>query len=460
MNLQSIKPAGLKWLLPLLFLLQTAALQADQLRQGAIRFQAAQQEAVWVGQEVELQLELWTDGFSFADQLFVLPEVNGAFLLQPDSSTIKLDEIRDGVRWQGLRYTLLLYPQREGRLEVPAFNVRFAANAGFGTEQATFNKRTPPLFIEVRLPPGAETGGLLVTTRSFSMDAAWSPRPPGEGPLELKVGDALKLNVERTANDVPGMVFEPLPDFRLAEFGLDGLGVYAETPQVNDRMNRGSLTGGRTDTVTFIAERDGNYDLPELRFQWWDPDSEVMSEQVIPALTLTVTANPAYAETAGGISSRAGRFGDFSPWTWLGVLVVLGVLIFPLRMGWRLLLAYLNSRRVEKEAGEPWAFSRVKKACHAGQPAEAYNAITLWLSRLGSSHPGPQVRGVTLMNLARDSGNAVFVDEARALQECVAAGSTGEWRGRELAQLLVDYRKHAGHLEKNADRLHALNPLT
>jgi hypothetical protein len=279
----------LLWLL----LLPDGILAADEV-QGDIRLEPAREDISWVGQELELNLELWTTGLSFGDQLFVLPEVRGAYLMQADSSTVKLNETRENVQWQGLRYTLLLYPQRAGRLEVPSFEVQFTASAGFGSEPVRFQQRTPGLFVEARLPPGVDSGKLLVTTGSFSMASAWTPAVASDAPLELKVGDSLILEVTRQAQDVPGMVFAPLP-----AFSIEGLAAYPAPPKVNDRINRGSLTGNRTDSVTFICERAGHYTLPELRFQWWDPITETLSEKTIPSLELTVADNPGYQAESG-----------------------------------------------------------------------------------------------------------------------------------------------------------------
>lgn len=301
-----------------LLLLPGVLAAADQV-EGDIRFAPAREGVSWVGQELELNLELWSNAFSFGDQLFILPEVRGGFLLQADSSTIKLSETRGDVQWQGLRYTLLLYPQRAGQLEVPPFEVQFTARAGFGSEPALFQLETPELLIGARLPPGVEPGSLLVTTDSFTMDSSWSPPVPADGPLELKVGDALRLEVTRQAQDVPGMVFAPLP-----EFSIDGLAAYPDPPTVNDQVNRGSLTGQRTDVVTFICERSGHYMLPELRFQWWDPAQEVLSERVIASLQLDVVENPVYqAEAATTAKTRT-----MPDWRFLlglmGALVALG----------------------------------------------------------------------------------------------------------------------------------------
>ena len=284
--------------LRLVVLLVTALMRPDlapaaQPLQAELRLSAASEEPVWVGQELELYLEMWSDGFSFGSQQFVLPEVRGGFLLAGDSSTVKLSETRAGAAWQGLRYSLLFYPQAAGSLEVPPFDVHFTARAGFGSEPAAFRFRTEPLVVEARLPPGVRPGGLVVTTSEFKLEAGWDRELPADGPLPLQTGDALTLEVRRRAADVPCMVFAPLP---LPEF--DGLGVYPDAPRVNDRVNRGELSGERSDRITFVCQAAGHYEIPAWRVQWWDPDRQQLSEQAIPALQLEVEVNPAYGRSA------------------------------------------------------------------------------------------------------------------------------------------------------------------
>ncbi len=419
---------------------------SDVPLQGDIRFHPQRQGATWVGQELELYLDLWSDGFSFGDQLFALPEVKGGFLLQADTNTVKLNENRGGVQWQGLRYTFLFYPQREGRLEVPSFDVRFSVSAGYGFDAEIFQFQTPSLVVETRLPPGVDSNELLVTTSSFSMAATWTPQPADEDRVELKVGDAIKLEVKRLAQDVPGMVFAPLPDFL-----IDGLGVYPDTPQVSDRVNRGSLTGARTDSVTFIAQREGRYQIPGLRFQWWDPEQEVLAEKGIPALELEVIPNPAYASAA---TTATGKTGTRLTWKTLALVLALGWLaLFPGRRFLRYLLDRLRNRRTDCEAGEPWAFKQVQKACGSGSPAETYNAITIWLSRL--EKPG-ETR--TLLSLAQATKNTALEQESIRLQSCVVSGSAAEWNGRELAQLLQQFRKRRKTNRLRTAVLPELNP--
>jgi hypothetical protein len=439
--------SNLLWLFVLLLPdVMAAPIDANTDPGGDIRFHPQREDTTWLGQELELYLDIWSNGVSFGDQLFVLPDVKGAFLLQADSSTVKLSEIREGAPWQGLRYTFLLYPQRAGRLEVPSFEVRFSARAGYGSEGVNFKFQTAAIFIEARLPPGADDSGLIVTSSSFTSEASWTPRLADDGPGELKVGDALTLKVTRRARDVPGMVFAPLP-----EFFIEGLAVYPDAARVNDHINRGSLTGSRDDSVTFVCEREGRFEIPELRFQWWDPEQEILSENVIPARQLVVHANPAYAAGTSAISRSSG---NWLSWKFVAMAItLLLLLVFGARSLARLVAGRLRQGRTEWEAGEPWAFRQVQKACASGSAVAAYNAITVWLSRCGGHRAG-----LTLMALARESGDAVLLSETTDFQERVASGSTGAWSGDRLARLLEKFRSHSDEAAKPENLLRPLNP--
>jgi hypothetical protein len=413
--------------------------------QGEIRLQPGREGPVWVGQELELNLDLFSTGFSFGGQHFNLPEVSGAYLLQADSSTVKLTEKRGAETWQGLRYSFLLYPQREGVLDIPSFEVSFTASAGFGQESESFQFATEPLRIEARLPPGADRTGLLLTSTDFSLSTEWQPRLSGEETLQLKVGDALKLTITRRADAVPGMVFSPLP-----ELSIEGLQAYPEAPQVTDRINRGELIGARTDSVTFICQREGNYQIPGIRFQWWDPAREILSEEISPGLSFEVNPNPAYGRAAASATAQR------SALSWKSVLPAIAFLGLLLIVAWKAQGAvsrWLFRQRQRREMGEPWAFRQLLKACSSASPSEAYAAVTVWLSRFESA------RGcLTLLQLAHASGNRALYDEAVRLQTAVVSGDGPAWSGEQLVRLLKALRTSSQQDTGKPHQLLALNP--
>lgn len=308
--------------LSLFLALPTLAQGSDHEHGSDIRLSIDREGPFWVGQRVPVNLELWTDALSFSGQSFQLPDVSGGFLVSADTSTIKLNERRAGESWQGLRYTLDLYPQRDGRITIPEFELHFSTGMGYGRELQSHVFTTLPLSIEARMPPGVQAGSLLVSSTNFTMDASWNPVPDESEVVELQTGDAMVLSLARTAEGVPAMVFEPLP-----EWSFEGLGVYPDPPTVRDRTDRGRLTGSRIDRVTIVCEKPGRYELPDLAFQSWNPETERLEETLVPGPVLVVSENPAWGAAATS-DSKAGGF-RFD-WRYLWLLPAAGLLFWPL----------------------------------------------------------------------------------------------------------------------------------
>jgi hypothetical protein len=308
--------------------------RAEANTRADVRFFPASDETSWVGEKRDIHLELWTSDVSFSSQSWVLPDVPGAFLMQLETGSVNLTETRNGTAWQGLRYTLSLYPQRAGEIDIPSFEVRFSTREGYRAEPVEHRLVTPPISVEAWLPEGVPDGAGLVATSNFKLDVDWQPAINEGEPLKLKTGDALVLDVKRTAKDLPSMVFLPLqaPE-------IDGLGVYSDRPRVNDRVNRGSLSGERLDRITFVCEQAGNYQIPEMRFQWWDPSSGKLHEERIEAVTLEVEHNPAWGRSEGAADTRGSPHFD---WRVAGFVLGALALAWPLYLVLRSLAAWLR----------------------------------------------------------------------------------------------------------------------
>jgi hypothetical protein len=426
-------------------LVQTPALAIE----GRVRLSFDGGQPLWVGQKVELNLDLMTTGFSFSDQHFQLPEPGGALLLQTDSSTIKATEQIDGVTWQILRYPVLLYAQRAGEISVPAFEVTFSAAEGYGSEPEAFRFSTGPLSLEARLPPGVDSADGLVVTTDFTLEVDWQPAL-AQG--TAKVGDAFTRIVTRRARDISGMVFSPLPLPR-----IEGLAVYPREPVVQDRSNRGELTGERVESVTFVCEQPGRYTLPAHVVSWWDPQKQQLIERPIPEVVLEVAANPALpsadeAELSQRTSVSVTQW-QLSGW-WIAaallVLAVAAVLIRrfyqPLAARWRMWM-----RRAESERT---LFNRVVMSCWGDDPVAVYNALMRWLDdyRDGSAP-------VTLSALLTRHPDAVLERELTLLQQAMLTARS-DWSGRALIVALSRWREAVtddGAKRRNSE-LAPLNP--
>ena len=396
----------------------------------------------WSGQQVTLNLDLKTSGFSFSNAHFNLPEVSGAFLMQTDTTTIKLSETVDGKSWQVLRYPLALYPQRSGQLDIPPIAVRFTTSSSYGSVEKSFEFQTEPLQLTVKSPPGVNEGDLVISTTSFNLEYDWQPQSG-----TARSGDAFTLTVTRRANDISGMLLPPLPVFQ-----ANGLAAYPQAPEVSDKTNRGDLTGERTDSIIWVIEKPGVYNIPGIRFQWWDPDSRELKQQIVPGLDLDVLPSPEDSDTSD-IGAESEKADNNYSWLLAAILAMMAAAFLWLRFG----PGKSRTPRQSQETEES-SFARLQAACKAGQPAQAYSAIHTWLTWHSTAFSSAS-RRLTLSEFARICNDPGLGAELDQLQEALVH-TDNSWQGDQLLTSLLRVRREIRQQKasRSSAQLAPLNP--
>ncbi len=407
---------------------------------GRVRISWNEDTEAWVGQQRGVNLELMTTGFSFSGAQFSLPEVTGAIFLQADSTTLKLSETRNGETWQILRYPLMLFPQKPGALTVPPIQVEFQSGAAFGTEPRAFDLRTESLTLQVLQPPDTQPGERVVSTRRYQMSHEWSRQANS-----MVVGDALQLSVTQSAANISGMLL-PAPPIHQAE----GLSTYPDAPRIEDRVDRGTLTGVRTDQVTWVFEQEGLYEFPELRFKWWDPANRELKAGSVPALSVTIEANPSLATPASGTVVESQL--SLTLRLMLGIIMIclLGALAW-----WRLGTNRGSTSREKATPSERDCFRALQKACRQNDPIQAYARLGSWLSMI------EPVKGATsATDFAIEIDDRELTVSIQALQYALIKPGNRDWTGAELAKYLRQLRRQLskGSSSQPGDGLPALNP--
>jgi len=387
---------------------------------GRVALSIDPDQTIWVGQRVLVHLDLKTDAFSFSGQRFDLPLISGGVLIQTDSSTVKLSEQIAGERWQVLRYDLSLFAQRSGVLEIPPFDVRFSASAGYGQPEAHFELKTEALNIDVNLPPGADSSRPVVTSSRLTIKEQWQPDQ-----AEFKVGEALTRTVFIEAEDVSGIALPAIPTQ-----SVDGIDQIPKSPLVEDTTNRGTLTGSRQEQVAYLFKHAGSFTLPGGSFAWWNPKTETLEEYQFDARDIEVIPDP-LAKVPDGPETKArekslvlGSVGVF--------MVIVGALLW-----W--LWPRLKARRAARLKAEPAQFKRAIKACRENDVRRAWATANKWLLTSG-------------LSIAAE-------DEAiwQALQGALVSGSN-EWSGQALKSSLIRLRKAQRRQAKKVIYLKPLNP--
>jgi len=393
-----------------------------------MRSSLAKSGPVWVGQRVTIKVELLTTTFFAGAPVFQLPAIPQALLMQIEDHPVLGTEQVDDTTYNVQQHELALFMLRPGGYTVPPFTVRFASAPRYGEPPVEHRLTTPAIQVEARMPPGAEHLPSLISTRELHVTQTWQPQP-----TQARLGDAFTRTITLMAPDVPGMVFPPLP---LAK--VDGLAVYPKPPVVQDQVERGTFTGQRTQTVTYVCEHPGLVTLPALIIPWWDVEHQKLQQVTLPALTLQVVA-----------PSRG--------WSWWTVATGLG-LAASAAVCWRQRRALRGAWErwyMRRQASEARCFAQVHKACRAGDAMAAYNALLRWLD---CTHSGPGSATLADDLLTRCSS----VDLRRhveSLQDAVLRRDT-HWNGTALAEALHETRQERRRREATAGnvRLPTLNP--
>lgn len=117
------------------------------------------------------------------------------------------------------------------------------------------------------------------------------------------MGDAFEREIVFEAADLMAMM---LPTFTPEK--LSGLAVYPLPPALGNSNNRGQMRASRSQRVSYVVEKEGQYLLPARDFFWWDTSRAELQVLSLPATTITVGAGAALeTDGAGSAVSIAPR---------------------------------------------------------------------------------------------------------------------------------------------------------
>jgi hypothetical protein len=379
-------------------------------------------EEAWIGQKVVMHVDvLAKDGWAQLKKV-TDAEVDGAYLLRLESQGTRLNETIDGDSYTGQRYDFMLFAQRDGKITVPPALVDVEIKTWGADGGARIERMSLPLVEFVaRTPLGAEGIRGLISTRNLTASQDWDPET--ESPV---VGDAIKRRITLRAEDVSGMAFAPT-----LHSEMENLGIYPGEPTVEDKFARGDLTGTRVETVTYIIERAGEFELPSVELSWWNIETEELQHIVLPGLLLQVTGGPAVASQPNERPSRSTLISLF--------VIVVTLLVF----GSRLLALWTAWHRVRNES-EATYFGRIRHSARSGDQTAVLSDTMRWLDRVNDDSQAARLdlfmqkygdsraREVVLEGIEPDT--MAFFNSLAAARKCWQRAQ----RGGEAGNLLPD----------------------
>lgn len=407
----------------------------------------------YVQQEVRYTVRLWRR-YELSNASLSEPQLSADALVKPLQGDRQFVQERDGLRYDVVERSYLIYPQESGEViiqpvRVTAQVLERAASLFemFGRAVKTRRVDSAPVALTVRpVPEAFPAGAHWLPARRVRLNELWAP---DSGPV--RVGEPLSRTLSLWASGVTSGQLPPLVPDTLA-----GLRQYPDQPQLQDSLQAGEQHAVRQEKIAYVADRAGTHEIPARAIPWWNTDTDALEYAKLPARSMEVEALPAtegIAATPPPVPARDAGAADKAPpapkasrsWRdWPGWFEIA---VFAL-LGWCATALWLLSRASGKaapratpgmdstaQASAPQALALARAACAADDAAAAERALLVWAAAVW-----PAEAPLTLGALAQRVEEPLQTALAGLDRAC--HGATGNrWEGGTLARALVGCEK-------------------
>jgi hypothetical protein len=255
----------------------------------------------------EKRQELFLDASSDVTQAYVGAQViftvklyhsvnigSGSSLSDPEPDTAQIKKIAEtnyqsivnGVAYNVIERKYAIYPTVTGNLEIPPVLLNAVVTDGrstslFGSPRGQSRRvirRTQSVNVAIKELPQIAKDNDAIAARSLKLHQQWS-----SDINKVKVGDSITRNILIIAE---GAYAAQLPPLLMSN--QDGLKLYSDQPQINDKDSETGIVGQRQESIAIVPTKAGSYTLPEVTAYWFDTKTKKLKKASLPPVNFTV----------------------------------------------------------------------------------------------------------------------------------------------------------------------------
>lgn len=316
----------------------------------------------WVGQMVRIDVALYrphTSAGELSPFSFEELDVPGAIAIFRSEAPPPSELEEAGVSYLVQHRSLLVFPQQDGELVVPPVYARFDDPI----THAPVRVASAPLSIKAALPRAASDEELPLVARALTLKSTLDRKLEG-----LSVGDGFTHTVVLSAQDTDPVM---LPALSFAD--VPGLRLYPAEPRAQSSAERGVIRASRSYSATYVVERVGHYELPQLSVRWLDPASGRYATAHVSVETFWARPNFGLGLSAFGSAPGLGLALSLS------ALLLLAALIYVTRVRLRE-GPFAWEERLYARYREQRAFLAFERALAHGAPLVLLRRAYAWLA--------------------------------------------------------------------------------
>ena len=344
---------------------------------------------VQVGETVNVQIMVLSPTWFPKPPAFPSFELPNLITRLPPDSSYPISERVNGKTWSGIVRNYQMFPLL-GATFILAGEVIGVTYADLETSRPVrATVVVPTIEFSAVVPPGAASLNPYIAGKNFTLT-----REIEGDPAKLEVGDALILRYIAELEGMPAIFLPPITkqlEQRLKN--ADGVSVYPNEPKIEEEQ-----TATRTEVITLVFEKGGNFVVPELWFDWWNSSSRAVERVSVPELRLSVRGpSPSSTITEPALTAI--------PWRLLfgiGMALLAGTVLWRSGAGLR---AWLARQRAERRLSESYAYKFLIKEITNKDINQTHQWLSVWVNRLS-----PDVDVYQFVSLYGDDGLAKQIE--------------------------------------------------
>jgi len=322
---------------------------------------------VMVGQPMQLRVTVLVPTWFAKPSIYPSFELANTVTRLPPNSSFSARERVAGEWWTGIVRDYEIHPQLAAQYQVSGQTIRVNYAHPETRRSTPVDIAVPEIVFSAFVPAGAES------LEPFLAGTEGNIESDIKGDLnDLQIGDAIVHSVTASLRGTPVMFLPAL----IPQTDQPGLLAYPKEPVLED-----GDVAKRIETVTYIFEGGGEFELPALELKWWNTKTDSIELASTEPLTLSVEGAPVAASAPPPTVTAP-------PWVTIIVaaagLFLAAMAIGVLRRGWSRFSVWMGGKQTQRQASEAYAFRQLMRSVSQGDDHGIDRRLGIWLKRLES----------------------------------------------------------------------------
>jgi len=311
-------------------------------------------------------------------------QIPNAFTLPFDQTTPGMYNVQ-GKQYAGLQFYYIVFPYQAGEFTLPPIHITATTPPEGSAVAAKVKISTPARHFTVKPVPDKLKGANWLVAKNIFISEHWN-----RSLHHLKAGDIIERTITIQAR---GTLPQFIPPLQREE--LSFAHTYLQEAELDDERNDYDANGKLRQTITYLLEKEGDFELPAINIDWWNPLNSRLYKKTAAGVRIHVAANPnlgmiatirdSLSATETTHTTRAVKKGPYTiagiPWYWcLIYLLAASAVLYWLLKGIGRAVQAVKTRRRAYLQSEPFWFRRLLHLSNS--PTALVHHLYPWWDRL------------------------------------------------------------------------------